>query len=845
MIGNYIHTAARVMWRHKLYAGINVLGLAIGLAACLLILLFVRFETSYDTMWSRGDQIFRVATTYTVPGRDPMRVASSPMPAAEGMKLGIESIVDTMRIVPNTEQFKRGGEVVNESVYYVDANFFTFFDLKPVEGTLDGALDNPNSAVLSVTAAERLFPGESALGKTLTPNDFGASPDGSGPISGWADVQVVAVVEDLPDNTHLKLANGPTVQPGEVWMSFEAPSHDFNPGFVNFWGAATVYTYVLTREGVDEALLTKDLETWVANSVPALTIIGQTIQAKDFISLTPQPLRSIHLDTRWAGTISVPTDTTLMSAFLGIAILILVIASINFMNLATARASLRAREVGLRKTFGALRSQLIVQHTVEGVLVTLIALFLALCFVELSLTGFNALLQRELDIGYWDEPMITLGVIGAVCLIGALSGLYPAFVLSSFRPVTVLKASAPQSSGGFGGVRFLLVVVQFAVSVGLMIATAVVFAQTTYARSIDLGFNSDNLLFVFGTNVPPVNQQKDVLEQRVKQHPGVRDATFSSFVPTLANEANVIVKQPGSTSTEPTIIRQMNVALDFFDVYGVPVVAGRSFSEDYPTDISVLPNGQNPGRGGAAMLNEAAIARLGYASAEDALGKQLIIPAGQGGQENTLTIVGIVSDFHMQSIRIPIYPTIYFVIPQGHGTMTVRLTGQDVGGALRHIEDIWRDMAPEVPFASAFFDTTFANQYQQEESQGRLFAGFAGLAVFVACLGLFGLAAFTAERRTKEIGIRKVLGARISDIVTLLLRQFSVPVVIGNLLAWPIAGYLMIDWLSGFAYRLPDYTVAVAAVLAGALSLAIAWITVIAHAYRVARANPGRALRYE
>jgi putative ABC transport system permease protein len=525
-------------------------------------------------------------------------------------------------------------------------------------------------------------------------------------------------------------------------------------------------------------------------------------------------------------------------------------ACINFTNLATARASQRAREVALRKVLGATRKQLIVQFLGESVLVAGIATIVALALAELALRPLNGFLDATMQIRYLGAEGILLPVLILALLVGLAGGAYPALYLSRFQPATVLKANKSAADAeGNGRLRNLLVVGQFAVSIGLIICTAIVYSQTLYARTMDAGYKRDGLLQVRRLEIPQAEAVAKTFMEEVRRVPGVSSVARTSIAVNPGNNSMSSARLPGRTD----YVQLGTYAIDpgVIDALGMRLLAGRNFSEAVAMDDATTPSPVDfaaeralAARGVNVLLSESATRRLGFATPQAAIGKQ--IQAGftvpEAGSWVPATIVGVVSDVRYRSVREPLQPIIYFYQTRGYSTLLVRHVG-DERVVRERVEAIWKRLLPEIAFEARSVSETVHNLYRRDETRAQLFGMFAILAAVIGCLGLFGLAAFTAERRTKEIGIRKVLGARTRDIVRLLVWQFSRPVLIANLIAWPVAWWVMRDWLNQFDIRIG--LTPIPFVLAGALALAIAVATIGAHAFRVARTNPVHALRYE
>jgi putative ABC transport system permease protein len=505
--------------------------------------------------------------------------------------------------------------------------------------------------------------------------------------------------------------------------------------------------------------------------------------------------------------------------------LILLVACFNFMNLATARAMLRAREIGLRKCVGAARHQLIVQVLGESVLIALLALVLALAMVEVPLPAFDTFLGRPVTLHYISDWPLVVAILAIAVLAGFLSGVYPALVLSGFRPVATLRASSASGSGS-GLLRTSIVVLQFAVSIGLGVAVAVVFAQISFARNIDVGFQKSGVVLIDAKNVSPA--ARDSFADALRRNPGISDVALSDAVPLAHRYIADTVRPSGGVSSQ--IFRIVAISPNFAELYRVRLLTGRLLSKSRGADRHQVGTPYN------VLINATAAKRLGY-TPQNAIGKSFILRTA------TVSVVGVLDDIQMDGPRNPVTGTIYRYEPEFSLFVSVRVRQEGLPATLSFIDRTWRAFAPTVAIQRHFLTDDFDGQFKVDERQGTIFGLFVGIAIFIACLGLFGLAAFSTERRTREIGLRKTFGAGTGDIVWMLLRQFSVPVLIANAVAWPVAWYCLHDWLQGFAYRItlsPLYFLG-----AGAIALVIAWATVFVHARRVANANPIHALRYE
>jgi putative ABC transport system permease protein len=623
-----------------------------------------------------------------------------------------------------------------------------------------------------------------------------------------------------------------------------------NPDFMTAWGWQSGWVYLTLKPGTDPADIERQLPAWEKRNIKIEKFGDELYDAGEEQDWHLARVEDVHLGEAQNGAMRPGNDRTTIVTFAVIAVLILAMACVNFTNLATARASQRAREVALRKVLGASRRQLVTQFIGESVLVASIAMLLALALTEVALPPLSNFLDADLKLAYFGMDGLLLPVLLLVAIVGAAGGVYPAFYLSRFQPAQVLKANKSSAEpAGSGRLRNVLVVGQFAVSIGLIICTAIVYAQTGYARSADPGYNREGLIQVTNIGRRQVAPLADTIVEEMKRVEGVVAVGRSGIGIATSDSSNTGVQAPGLP--EPVTIGQYGVDTGFFEAMGIKLLAGRLFDENRPADETTTPLGDDPAwsralaaRGVAIVINELAAKRMGFKSPADAVGKTVKVAwlEAEYGLVPT-TIIGVVRDSRFRSIRDPIDPIMFRYDKNGAGTLLIRYSDADPQAVRGRTEAVWKRLVPEVPYDGEYSEDIINELYDAEESRAKTFAGFALLAVVVACLGLFGLAAFTAERRTKEIGIRKVLGARARDIVRLLAWQFSKPVIVANIIAWPAAWWVMREWLNGFDARISLSPVPF--ILAGGLALAIALGTIAGHALKVARSNPIHALRYE
>ncbi|HEX8303176.1 ABC transporter permease [Sphingomonas sp.] len=831
---NYLMVALRALAKNRTYAFINIFGLTIGLAACLLILLYVNYERSYDGWLKDADRTYQLQTFVKNDDGEQVNMQLAAIVAGRAMVKDfpqIEKAVWVRSFAPVVIQDGRATEV--PGLRMVDGNLFDVLDLPFAKGDARTALMDTHSVALSESEAKRRFGDRDPIGKTLTIVDN----------SGNVDYRVTSVFKDIPRNSSFS---------AEMVARFdmEVQFADRIPQTTR-WGSQQGWWFIKLRPGADAAAINGQMPAFEKRNIPDEVTNGERSNPGETMDLRLVNIRDVHLGEAQEYSLTAGNDAGTVTTFAVIALLVLGMASINFTNLATARASQRAREVALRKVLGATRGQLIAQFLAESVLLAMIAMVVALALVELLLPAFNAFLAADIELHYFGAGGIWMPAIALVLLVGVAGGVYPAFYLSRFQPAKILKANkSAADSGGSGRLRNILVVAQFAVSIGLIACTAVIYGQTIFAQTMDPGYKRDGLIQVGNLGFRGVSpEQSTQLVERLRRIPGVQAAARTQIAVSPGGNSASDYFLPGSTSS--ISLGTYGVETGFFEAMGMRLVAGRTFSDSQGKDDATTPFPTNldaeralAARGINVVITESASKRLGFASPQDALGKEIrgeltvpevgLVPA---------TIVGVVSDARFRSLRDPIQPIVYVMQKQGFAQVAVRFAGVTPWEIRGGIEKLWNQLVPLVPFGAEFADDLVREQYEQETARGQLFAAFAALTVVIGCLGLFGLAVFTAERRTKEIGIRKVLGARTRDIVRLLVWQFSRPVLIANIIAWPIAWWVMRDWLNGFDTRIA--LTPMPFVAAGLLAVLIAVATVAGQSVRVARTNPIHALRYE
>lgn len=817
MIGHYLKSAYANALRDKQYLIINVMGLAIALSAVILIALFVRDEVSYDKWLTDHERIYKIENTINFPGSPTVLGSYTPGPLVPALTSNFQNDLDTaVRVYRNDTSVRVGTQQFNEAIDYVDASFFDVFDLPFVSGNPETALTVSNNIVISESMATKYFGTKNPIGETF---DINHSPSAS-----RIDYQVVGVFKDLPHNSHIN----PTFIALLVPEQYEAW-----PWVTQDWRSANTHSYVkLAANTKIEEFKTRLME--FAGTLPIPTGEGMSAPLFSFSLINAA---DIHLYSEALRPFKLGGDITTVNTFSLIAILILVMASINFTNLASAQAIKRSREVSIRKVLGASRRQLIVQFLTESIVTSLFALIISMTLVEIILPIYNDFLGKNISLYPSTSLLEILGLVGFTVVIGIAAGGYPAFISSSFRPAKVLqsnKSSAPDSAR----LRHILLVVQFTISIALIISMSLIYAQTIYSQNIDAGFEKQNRLTLSGSGFNQVAPTSALLKQELTKIPGVNLVGVSSdtFPNKYGNFSDISF--PENADSPTASIQTMYMGPDFLKSYAVSPIAGRNFSNQFRNDFPTEPADTNIPITRGAIINESLLKLSGYGSAEEAIGKQLAM----GRDRITdISIVGVIQDLHVSSTRQSTSPQIFLVTESGLDFLTLELQEKYSATMLQQISAVWNTHLPNVPMISTLSTDAFEALYIAEIRRATIFAIFSILSIIISSIGLYGLAAFVAESRTKEIGIRKVLGATVFDIVKLLLLQFSKPILIANLIAWPLAYLNMDSWLSSFAYRI-DISLAYF-LFAGLVTLIIAWSVVAGHAVKVARCNPIKALR--
>jgi putative ABC transport system permease protein len=807
MLQNYIKIAWRNLLRNKAFSAINITGLALGLATCMLISLFVLDELSYDRFNEKADRIVRVVFRAIMNGGE-INEANVMPPVAQTLKMDYPEVEEATRIrTAGAPSITVGDKTFrDDQVAYVDSNFFQVFSLPLIQGDAKTALIQPGTAVITQAMAQKYFGTENPVGKTLT-------------VKSWnALFRITGVIDKMPVNSHFHF---------DMLTSLAGVSDAKSPS----WMTSGYYTYLVLPKGYDpnqlEAKLPQVVSKYMGPQIQQAfgMTMAQFRQKGNNLSLLLQPLTDIHLHSNLTGEIAPNSDAQYVYIFGAIALFMLLIACINFMNLSTAGASKRAKEVGVRKVMGSVRQSLMNQFLIESLLLTMIALLLAIGIVYLALPLFNELAGKELALNLKNSLWLLPGLLLLGLAVGVLAGSYPAFFLSSFKPIAVLKGTKFTGDRKSIGLRSGLVVVQFCISIILMVGTTVVYQQLNYIQNKKLGYTKEQVLVLPETW--QLDKKEEVFRNQIMQDPRVVSVSTSGYLPAGPSYNNNYMMYPESNSTQFVKGIRYDVDYEYIPTLGMQMIAGRNFSRAYGTDSS------------GVILNETAAKILGWGA--NAVG-HTIGHAENEGTQKTYRVIGVVKDFHFRSLHESISPLV-MVLSKNSGTVIVKIRPKDISGLLASLENEWKKLSPDAPFTYSFLDKRFNDTYLAEQKTARILGIFAGLTIFVACLGLFGLATFMAEQRTKEIGVRKVLGASVTSIVGLLSKDFLKLVAVAIVLASPVAWYAMNRWLQDFAYKI-DISWWVFA-LSGLLAVGIALLTVSFQSIKAALMNPVKSLRSE
>jgi putative ABC transport system permease protein len=769
------------------------MGLTVGMTSCFLIFMYVKFELSYDSMHSKADRIYRIISDIKTPS-DLIHAGGPSWAVAPHTKPDFPQVEDFVRVSGESFLIRRGNiKFQEERSAFVDSSFFKVFDFKLLKGNPQTALTDPFSIVLSETAAKKYFGKEEPVGQTLL-------------FTGDAKpAKVTGIMKDIPENSHIQ---------ADMLVSMSTLTKVFNPDLDNQWGNYGASAYLLLKKGTDPKALEKQFPAFLEKRNG-----DEMKKIQMYPTLFLEPLRDVYLYSTRDG--SKTGNINNVYIFSAIAIFILIIACINFINLTTARSAERAKEVGIRKVVGAFKSQIARQFAGESVILCIIAFVLTFVFSWLLVPLFNQLSGKTIIEGIFQQPASLLVLFVSAIVIGMLAGFYPALVLSSFDPIVVLKGRFTSGTKG-AFLRKSLVIFQFSISIALITGTIIVYRQMNYMRSQSLGFNKEQMLVI------PVNGDpaKQAFKQSLANIPSVKSTSLSSSVPGSGN--------PGAYSEIENQKGDMQIAnldLYFVDFDYIPnmkieMVAGRPFSKEFGTDTTQ-----------AMVINERAVKLFGYSSPGEAIGKKF----KQWGREGK--IIGVAKDFHFRGLQEEIKPLSMRIEPDGCNLVAANISGNNVPATIAAIENKWKEIIPNRPFSYYFLDEFFDRQYRSETRFGNLFLYFAIIAIIISCLGLLGLASYSTFQRTREIGIRKVMGASVSGIVHMLSKEFLILLLVAFIIATPVAWWVMYGWLQDFSYRV-DISWWIF-LLAGTIAFLIALLTVSFQAVKAAGANPVNSLRTE
>ncbi len=800
MIKNYFTIALRNILKHKFFAIINILGMTIGVTACLLIMLYISDELSYDKFHSNGDRIYQVGLHGKIGGQDIMTANTCP-PMAAALVADIPEVEAATRIEGYGQLVMKIADksFTEERIFYADSNFFEFFSFKLLEGDVKNALKEPNSLVLSENSAKKIFGTEPAIGKLVTVGTDNKT------------FKVTGIAANCPANSHFRF---------NILIS-AVSSENLKQ---NIWLNNGMYTYFLLRENSSVQAVNKKYENLVDKYVgPEVekfmgTSLKQMKEAGGAYGYYSTKLSNIHLHSVSQDGIEPGGSVMYVYFFGGIGMFIIIIACINFMNLSTAKSAGRAKEVGLRKTLGSLRSQMVWQFLAESVMYSLVAVLLSLVICYILLPSFNLLAGKELAMNVLGQPIFIAGIIGLIVLLGLLAGSYPAFYLTSFTPVEVLKGKVKAGLKS-KGIRSMLVVLQFGLSIFLIIFTIVVYQQIQFMQEKNLGIDKNNIIVI--NSASRLGNNKETFRNSLKQQTGISQVSYTNNNFPGVNNTTVFKT---ADSDQDHIMGLYVADYDHQAVMKFELKEGRFFSKDFPSDSLAI------------VLNEAAVREFGW---KDPLNHEILYNGNSSNQR--LKVIGVMKDFNFESFKTKVRP-LSVMLTQNSNRLMVRYEGNPTA-VVASIEKLWKQNAGNEPINYSFLDDNFDELFRAEQRMGKIFSIFSGLAIFIASLGLFALATFTAEQRTKEIGIRKAMGATTFGLTLLLSREFTRLVLIAFIPAAGLGWYISNNWLKDFAYRIDVNPLVI--ILSGVLAIVIAWVTVSFQSIKAARSNPVESLRYE
>lgn len=808
MLKNYIKTAFRGIAKSKFYAILNILGLAIGFAAFIFIYMYVSNELSYDKYNEKADRIYRIESDFNISGKHD-QFAVVPVPMGPALKLEFPEVESFCRFndVGNT-LFRRGdNEYYEDNFYFVDSTVFDIFSYHLLMGNPKTCLVEPFSMVISEKVAKKYFGEENPMGQILE--------SGSG-----RQYKITGVMANVPQNSHLWF-NGLLSATTLADIVGEEQFNSMEP--VQFWNIG-VYTYLLIRENAQMQSIHDKFDGFYAKYMEP---VGKALNGS--FNLMSTPLTETHFSGNLAAD-QPKGNMAYIFIFSAVGIFILLIAAINYMNMATARSAKRSREVGIRKVAGAYKAQLIWQFLTESLLLSIIGLIIAMVAVYILLPDFNNLAGKSIDLSIFGNPEFLTIIIGTAILIGLISGSYPAFYLSSFKPVSVIKGSTTGKGKAGGNLRKVLVVFQFAIAIAMIIATVVVTNQLNFLRNKDMGFQKKNMV-ILELQDTAFRAKAETFKKELLKNANVRAVTNSTGIPGNNGWIQVVKIEKDTAMVDETMM--ICVAdYDFIDTYGIEITKGRNFNQEMGTDAQ-----------DAVIVNQATVKRFGWG--DNAIGKKMnwgFDLDGTGGR--IMKVIGVVKDFHFNSLHNKVDPIMIFPADFNKRFLSVRINPDNIGSTLQYIEDKWHELGASRPFDYQMLEDTWGEMYEAEQKIGLIFTIATFVTIFIALLGLLGLSSFVAEQKTKEIGIRKVVGASMGSILVLLYKEFILLILIAFVLAIPLAVWQLNNWLSSnFVYH--THISVVSVVLAGLLALAISLLTISFHTLKAVTGNPVDAIKYE
>lgn len=799
MLKNLFVIALRNITKDKTSSAINILGLTIGITCSLFLIMYIMHELSYDRYHKDAANIYRVVSQIKEPDNE-FTWSVAQIPLADELRDNYPEVKNAVRFFGIGESLYKNGDkqFTEEEFYLADSTVFDMFSYEFMQGDINTALDKPFSIVLTEKVAIKYFgDAASALNQTLQNQQN-------------EDYKVTGVIRDVPLNSHFR---------------FDALiSRNTMPDYQGSWGNFGVFTYIQLPENYDMAKMYASLSKIIKEKVDPIFE-----QYHISIKYEIQPITRIHLHSKIQDEAEEGGDISFIYIFGSVAVFMLLIASINYMNLSTARSANRSKEVGIRKVMGSDRSQLVLQFLTETIVIAFVSLLLSVALIWLLLPAFNSLANKELEFSYILSPQILFSLIGILFFTGVVGGSYPAFYLSGFNPVQVLKGKL-SSKGGSAFFRKVLVVKQFAISVFMLICTLIVYDQLQFLRSKDLGFEKEHLVRLT-LNSRELAEKAPVLVEKLKQNPRIVSVGRANSAPGQGVGKLLMKVEDNAGQLVDRGIDLFGADYDFVKTMGMTIVAGRDFSRDVISDTTY-----------AVLVNEAMVRRMAWT---DPIGKKFVFIDGDDAQPDVeKRVVGVLKDYHQNSLYDVIEP-LMIVLDKRLGMIFLRTGEGDVRESLASVETAWKEVYPNNPFEYNFLDQDFNSQYKADEKRSQIFTLFSGLTIVIACLGLFGLAAFTTEQRTKEIGIRKVVGAHVPGLVYLISKEFFLLVAIGLVIAFPLAWYFTGSWLETFAYRIELQQEWPTFILSSLIAMTITFVTVGYHVFRAATANPVRSLRDE